>query len=129
MIKLFAQPESPRDPEAWLVRVVRNASINAARDEVRRSRHERDGAADRLTWFRETADADWTGADVEAALRELTAEDCEIVTLHIWGQQSFEQIAKSLPISSRTVARRYHAALARLRRSLQNSTSTLDTPS
>src|SRR5436190_22156457 len=43
-VELARQAECPRDPAAWLHRVVRNAAIDAGRAETRRWRHESQAA-------------------------------------------------------------------------------------
>jgi RNA polymerase sigma-70 factor (ECF subfamily) len=57
-------------------------------------------------------------AAVEAALRQLPAEQREVVVLKIWGELSFPQIASTLEVPVNTAASRYRYALARLRATL-----------
>src|SRR5690242_1452038 len=63
-LKLVAQRPPPDNPVPWLYRVVRNASLSAARTDRRRQRHESAAAARAPAWF---AESDAGSLDVEAA--------------------------------------------------------------
>ena len=64
------------------------------------------------------AGADDRRLAIEAALRRLPAEQREVLTLKIWGECTFEEIARQLEIPPNTAASRYRYALAALRREL-----------
>lgn len=55
---------------------------------------------------------------IEKALREVSAEQREVLVLKIWGELTFEQIAAELEISPNTAASRYRYALVALRQKL-----------
>ena len=55
---------------------------------------------------------------IEAALRQLPAEQRDVLTLKIWGELTFEQIGAQLEISPNTAASRYRYALTALREML-----------
>ncbi|HUJ12084.1 MAG TPA: RNA polymerase sigma factor [Verrucomicrobiae bacterium] len=55
-------------------------------------------------------------AQLEAALLALPTEQREVVTLKIWGELTFQQIATVTGESGNTVASRYRLALAALRK-------------
>lgn len=57
-------------------------------------------------------------AKLEAAIRRLPVEQREVLTLKIWGELTFQQIAKVTDESPNTVASRYRLALAALRQQL-----------
>ncbi len=57
-------------------------------------------------------------ARLETAIRELPIEQREVLTLKIWGELTFQQIATVTDESPNTVASRYRLALAALRQQL-----------
>ena len=57
-------------------------------------------------------------ARLETAIRELPVEQREVLTLKIWGELTFQQIATVTDESPNTVASRYRLALAALRQQL-----------
>ncbi len=56
---------------------------------------------------------------LESAVRQLPAEQREVLTLKVWGELTFAEIATALGISQNTAASRYRYALAALRKLLQ----------
>jgi RNA polymerase sigma-70 factor (ECF subfamily) len=52
---------------------------------------------------------------LEQALRQLTAEQREVIQMKLWENRTFAQIAEALGIPLNTAASRYRYALARLR--------------
>jgi len=52
---------------------------------------------------------------VRAAMGELPPEQCEVVTLHLYGEMSFRQIAEWQKTSIKTVQSRYRYGLEKLR--------------
>ena len=118
-VKLSAQRPLPKDPVAWLFRVVRNGAASAARAERRRRRHETVAAAHRTAWFAPSESAVIDGADAAAALETLPIEEREVVVAHLWGGLTFEQIGRLAGVSSSTAHRRYLKALSTLRERLR----------
>ena len=57
-------------------------------------------------------------AKLETAIHELPVEQREVLTLKIWGELTFQQIATVTDESPNTVASRYRMALAALRQQL-----------
>jgi RNA polymerase sigma-70 factor (ECF subfamily) len=55
------------------------------------------------------------------AVRELPIEQREVLTLKIWGELTFQQIATMTDESPNTVASRYRLALAALRQHLEKA--------
>ena len=55
---------------------------------------------------------------IEIALGCLPAEQREVLVLKIWGELTFEEIARQLGVPPNTAASRYRYALAALRREL-----------
>ena len=117
-LKLVAQQPAPRSVIPWLYRVVRNAAISSGRSERRRCRHETTAAVESPQWFECT---DGTGLDGETAaiaLKQLTKEERETITLHLWAGLTFEEIAQVAECSASTAHRWYAAGLEALRERL-----------
>jgi RNA polymerase sigma factor (sigma-70 family) len=117
-LKLAGQKQLPASPVAWLYRVVRNGARTAGRAERRRRHHETIAAGRIEPWLEA---CDWGRLDAEAAtaaLRQLPAEQREIIVAHIWGGLTFEQIAELIGCSSSTAHRWYLAGLSALREKL-----------
>ena len=101
-----------------LFAMVRRAGLDHERAASRRTAREQSAAADAdtLTWFAPVPDE--RDAAVQAALQQLPFEQREVVVLKIWGELTFEQIARTLDIPANTAASRYRYALEALRRAL-----------
>lgn len=118
-LKLVRQSPTPAHPVAWLYAVVRNAAMDASRSDRRRKKHETVAAERTETWFEPSDDP--TGLDgrtAAAALSELPPETREVIVAHLWGGQTFEQIAATVGGSASTAFRRYTAGLNVLRTKL-----------
>ena len=116
-LKLIAQRQPPREPVAWLYRVVRNGAIDAGRTDRNRQRRE-SAAARKVPWFLE---ADVDGLDAELAvlaLQHLPIEQREAIIARLWGRLSFEQIAEVAGCSASTAFRRFSAGIEALRQEL-----------
>lgn len=116
-LDLVTQPSPPREPVAWLYRVVRNGAIDADRSHRRRLRREAE-VARHVRWFREP-EVDGLDAEVAVeALQKLPLEQREPIVAHLWGGLSFEQIGSVAGCSASTAYRRYAAGIAALREKL-----------
>jgi RNA polymerase sigma factor (sigma-70 family) len=124
LIALLAQREPPRNPRAWMYRVVRNASINAVRSADRRRRREQTVAAARREWFTPDPDALLDAQSAEHALKQLEPEYREVVVLRIWGDLGFAEIADILQLAASTVHDRYKTALRQLKGAMEQSCPT-----
>src|SRR5262245_33126907 len=71
---LAARRPRPRQPVAWLYRVVRNAAVSAGRAERGRGGHEGSAAARSPGWFSATETADLDAETAAAALQGLPPE-------------------------------------------------------
>lgn len=115
-LKLTRQRIDPDNPIAWLFKVVRNGSLDAARAARRRHKHEGLHAEMKPDWFMPSDDP--TGLDAQAAAKALYSlpdEIREITVLHLWGGLTFEEIASTVGGSASTCYRRYAAGLTQLR--------------
>jgi len=117
-LKLVRQQPAPRSVGPWLYRVVRNGAISVARSEKRRRRYETAAAEELPAWFESAEGTGLDGETAAAALRNLTPEERETITLHLWGGLTFEEIAQVAECSSSTAHRWYAAGLEALRERL-----------
>lgn len=117
-IELARQQEFPPDPVAWLYQAVRFRAINWNRGEQRRTRREQEVAFAREAFFVAAPKQAVDAADLEQALAAIQQEQREIVVARVWGELTFEQIAKLNGLSSSTVYRRYREALEELKQKL-----------
>jgi RNA polymerase sigma-70 factor (ECF subfamily) len=107
------------DPVAYLYACVKHCALDAHRGRKRRQVREHATArpeADSL--FVAPIEQDERRAAIEAALRNLPANQAEVLLMKIWGGLSFPQIAIALETSPNTAASRYRYALAKLREQL-----------
>jgi RNA polymerase sigma factor (sigma-70 family) len=119
-LKLARFPTVPDNVLPWLYRVVRNAAIDANRAARRRQKYEHQAAEVAAKWFEPPEDP--TGLDaqlVRDALQDLPPDLREIVTAHLWGGLTFEQIAELVGGSASTAYRRFAAGLNLLRERLR----------
>lgn len=116
-LQLVRQARAPRDPVAWLYRVVRNRALDDAKAARRRQRRE-SAAARPVRWFIEPAVDGLDAETAVAALQRLPVEQREVIVARHWGGLSFEQIAEAAGCSASTAFRRYAAGVAILRREL-----------
>jgi RNA polymerase sigma-70 factor (ECF subfamily) len=112
-LKLATLTIEPRDPVAWLFRVVRNGSLTAARSARRRLFHE--SAAARRASFVEPEDATLDARAVTEALTRIPADQREVIVARLWGGLTFAQIGEVTGTSAASAHRLYAAGLARLR--------------
>ena len=96
--------------------LIRRRAIDLARRNDRRAARE--------TIAHEELPANWFEPDIEdrerarllqTALEQLPASQREVVTLKIWGELTFAEIAEALEIPANTAASRYRYALEELR--------------
>ena len=115
------QRELPGEPMALLVTSVRRAAFDLARRDGRRSAREERAGDDcerDAPLFRTSLESDERRAAIEDALQRIPCEQREVLVLKIWGELTFEQIARELELSPNTAASRYRYALSALRKEL-----------
>ena len=108
------------DAHVQLFAMVRRAGLDSTRMRLRRQARERAAMADEdeVTWFTPAEDGREKSREIKRALSRLPAGQREVVVMKIWGELTFEQIARSLRISPNTAASRYRYGLQALRKSL-----------
>jgi RNA polymerase sigma-70 factor (ECF subfamily) len=109
------------DLPALCYAAVRYAVLDRQRQAARRRQREvaaGESLYDQPPMFASTLEQAEEQARLETAIRELPAEQREVLTLKIWGELTFQQIATVTDESPNTVASRYRLALAALRQHL-----------
>jgi RNA polymerase sigma-70 factor (ECF subfamily) len=118
VVEAWRQQSNGATPEAALVfKLIRCRAIDLARRNDRRSTRE--------SIVQEAAPPDWFAPEIEdrersrllrEALDQLPGAQREVVTLKIWGELTFAEIAITLDIPANTAASRYRYALEELRK-------------
>jgi RNA polymerase sigma factor (sigma-70 family) len=118
-VQLARQSVAPNDPPAWLYRTVRNGAISARRSWWRRRKREQSTAVARPDWFQTADDARLDALAAVEALKNISAECREVVTAHLWGELTFQQISELTGLTVSTAHRRYREGLEQLRTRLE----------
>jgi RNA polymerase sigma-70 factor, ECF subfamily len=119
-LRLMEQTSEPQNVKAWLYRAVRNSATSAIRSLSRRRRYEDLAAHARAAMFEPDFAGEIDAAAAESVLRTLPVQQREIVTLRIWAQMSFNQIAAVVELPASTVFDRYREALASIKQKLES---------
>ena len=110
-VALLALPETPSQPEHYVVRAFRNRTLNYRRGFWRRVAREFESKQ----WFEPRESASGLEEKAVDCLRQLPTEQREVMVLKIWHEMTFEAIATLLQLSPNTVAGRYRYGLQKLR--------------
>lgn len=105
--------KAPLEPRPYLFKAVRNRAFSAL---TRRAGME---SLEGQQWLVKPDGMIEAGIEVERALRDLPAEQREVVVMRVWGEMTFDEIAIVLEVSLSTVASRYRYALAKMRERLK----------
>ena len=119
-IKLAREPkllDGIREERAFLIRLAHNAAIDLMRRRGTRDNTKENFAAEIISPFAPTNDADEKvfREELAVALGELPEEQRAVVHLKLWDGQTFEEIAAALEIPLNTAASRYRYGLDKLR--------------
>ena len=115
-LELFRQPEQPENVSAWLFKVVRNKSISFRRSSTRRRRHEGLRAHRSPRWFEESPGNTLDAREITQQITELSDNEREVLVLRLWGELTFEEIAKLTESSGSSCHRLYQKAIEQLRK-------------
>ena len=101
---------------------IRRCAIDRARSNQSRTNREQ-AVADETpqsegAWFEYEGDDKAYAESVQAALGKIPEKFREVVTLKIWGEMTFAQIAEHLDVSQNTVQSRYRYGLEKLKQLL-----------
>jgi RNA polymerase sigma-70 factor (ECF subfamily) len=121
-----AEEESPPPPLPLAYTAIRHAAVDQARRNTRRTKREQkseylvDDDATASDWFGTAGlEEKERAAAIQEAISKLPPKFSEVLTLKIWGEQTFAEIAESLGIPLNTAASRYRYALDALRKNLK----------
>ena len=116
--------EPPPLPLAYTA--IRHAAVDQARRNTRRSKREQkseyviDENAEAKDWFGTAGlEEKERVEELQVAVEKLPDKFREVLTLKIWGEQTFAQIAETLDIPLNTAASRYRYALEALRKTVK----------
>jgi len=121
--------------KAWLPYVystIRREAIDLGRKEDRRSKREEKSEQDKqaLTdglidpWFSSDAANEEIQQHIQQALKQIPEKFATVLTMKIWGEQTFAEIGKALNISQNTAASRYRYGLEALKKQLSSINKT-----
>ena len=114
-LEMLGKISMPDEPRPYLFRAVRNRALNSRRGSERLT------ALDHHEWLVKTEATMQAAIAIEKAMRELPAEQREVVVMRVWGEMTLEEMAQVLEIPVNTVASRYRYALGKLRELLQRT--------
>lgn len=120
LVESWSRHDAPGFPPLPLVySTIRRRAIDQARSLDRRQSREQVSVEMAPEWFIENFDGDDDSRVVQAAMEHLSADQREVLTLKIWGDLTFREIAEVLGVPLNTVASRYRYALDALRNMLE----------
>lgn len=123
-IQLIRERRPPDEPRPWLFRVARNKAMNWIRSHNRRVQREtklvETEAGLNVGWF-DSAASQVESQEAEVLLNQLDPLERETVILKIWGDCTFEQVAKVLDLSISKAHRTYQKALQEIRSQLEHN--------
>lgn len=102
---------------------IRRCAIDLARKNQRRQQREEVALEEQegVQWFEHGLEESERKEALERAIKRLPEKYQEVLTLKVWGEQTFQAIADLQGISINTVASRYRYALQGLRRELESN--------
>ena len=115
-VKLFQSPleDTVKSPRAWIFRMAHNMAIDAMRTQHTVQSVEGDEC---VPAENEIAQAN-VRLDVARAMSHLSQAEREVVSLHIYGELGFAEIARTMGMSLSAVWRIWRRALNRMREEL-----------
>jgi RNA polymerase sigma-70 factor (ECF subfamily) len=116
-LRLAAQRRTPPNVKAWLLLALRRAALDSLKQTRRRAARHLAVGLERPQFeiAHDRRELIVPPAEVEEALASLALEDREVVTLRIWNDATFEEIASVTQMPLSTVYHRYRSALETLR--------------
>ena len=104
-------------PAALVFATIRRRAIDLARSDDRRAnREDRIARETPSFWFDSEAEDRERDRLLQEAMTKIQAEYRDVVTLKVWGELTFAEIAETLEIPANTAASRYRYGLAELRK-------------
>jgi RNA polymerase sigma-70 factor (ECF subfamily) len=121
--RMVERPDRRNLELPWVYRCVRNAAISASRSARARGARENAVGAEQGLCFEARPGDLIDAADAAAALATLPAAQREIVTLRLWSDLGWQQIADVTGLPLSTAHAHYKLALAALRATLESRTT------
>ena len=118
-VRLMNLANEPPNVRAWLMKTLRNLSIDRRRSLFRRRRRETKSAT-AAAWFQPAVATTIDGDHVASLLATLPARQREVIVLRLWSGLTFAEIAAVVGVSDSTVHDDYHAAIHTLRVRLES---------
>ena len=116
------QGATPSLPQMFAT--IRRCAIDLSRKNDRRTQREIASSANEqppITWFESPTESNERAQILEEALRQTPQKYQEVITLKLWGDLTFNQIAETLEIPINTAASRYRYGIESLRKNLNLS--------
>jgi len=113
-LKFWKTRSRARNEVAYLYACVRSVALDMGRSGRRQAIREQRAGPQEESAFETPLEESQRHHRIEAALKELPADQREVVVMKIWGEMSFAQIGEALGIPLHTAGSRYRAALSRL---------------
>jgi RNA polymerase sigma-70 factor (ECF subfamily) len=117
-VRFWRSRERVNDPAAFVFSCVRRCALDWQRSRQRQTQREEQAARPEAEPLFAVVEDNERRAAIEIALRDLPADQAEVLVLKVWGELTFSQIAVALETSPNTAASRYRYALAKLREAL-----------
>ena len=114
-VKLAMQVVGPENVKAWLLTCVRNGAMDAVKGERRRKKRDQVVGEERGMFSDVTLGEGLSAVELQKALEELPGVQREIITLRIWGEGTFEEVAAIVKMPLSTVYQQYRSGLQALR--------------
>lgn len=110
------QTDNAPPPLSLVFATIRRRAIDLARSQERRTRRETVAQTSPECWFDHAAEDRERVRLIQVALGQLPAMYREVITLRIWGELTFAELAEVLGLPVNTAASRYRYGLDELRK-------------
>jgi len=111
------QLDAAPPPVGLVFATIRHRAVDLARRQDRRAHREAAVSLDRSPlWFDSTPEEREKGQLIQQAMNNLPDIYRDVVSLHVWGDLTFAEVAQVLEIPANTAASRYRYGLAELRK-------------
>jgi len=111
------QGDGAPPPPALVFATIHRRAIDRARSEDRRTGREQAVVEPQLeSWFDTSVEDRELNKLIQDGMNRLSGEYREVITLKVWGDLTFAEIAEALGIPANTAASRYRYGLAELRK-------------
>ncbi len=121
-VRFWKHRGGTREPVAYLYACVRSCALDHLRRRKRRRVREREASGSRDDhYLADSGHQEERRLMIERALREIPAQQRQVVVMKIWGGLTFAQIAAALEVPPNTAASRYRYGLEQLRKHLDEA--------